>query len=68
MIAGYRMPTLAESAYVSRYVQALKQVLRQRAADPAGFYDAVWQQIHTARREYNWRSRAAEWEAFLASR
>jgi glycosyltransferase involved in cell wall biosynthesis len=68
MIAGYRMPTLGESAYVNRYVQALKQVLRQRAEDPAGYYQAIWEQIQAARREYNWRTRAAEWEAYLQSR
>jgi glycosyltransferase involved in cell wall biosynthesis len=68
MIAGYRMPTLGEAAYVHRYVQALKQVLRQRAEDPAGFYEAIWRQIETARREYSWRSRAAEWEAYLNNR
>jgi glycosyltransferase involved in cell wall biosynthesis len=65
MIPGYRMPTLGEAAYVGRYVEAMKRVLRQRAEDPAGFYDALWEQIQAARSAYNWRDRAAEWEAFL---
>jgi glycosyltransferase involved in cell wall biosynthesis len=68
MIAGYRAPTLGESAYVGRYVQAVKQVLRQRAEDPSAFYEKLWEQIQMARREYNWRTRAAEWETFLESR
>lgn len=65
-IPGCRMPTLAESSYVGRYVAAMRNVLVRRAEDPVAFYDELWQQIQAARAHYNWRTRAAEWEAFLA--
>jgi hypothetical protein len=64
-VAGQRLPTQGELAYVRRYVEEAKRVLERRARDPVGFHQGIWEQVQATRKAYSWRDRAAEWDSYL---
>jgi glycosyltransferase involved in cell wall biosynthesis len=48
--------------FALRFLERLRGVLRDRAADPAGFAAARLEQVQAVNAECTWRRRAAQWE------
>ena len=52
--------------FAGRYAERLKDVLRRRAADPAGFAAARFEQVRRFNAECTWSCRARQWEEAVA--